>query len=146
MSRISNINQAPSASSSSGTTGNDFSSVDLDQFLNLMITELQNQDPLSPTDNSQLLQQMTQIREIGATNELSKTLTSFATTQELTTASGLIGRRINALDDEANPVDGVVERVSVQVDEQDRNIRDVKVHIGSSIVDISNVREILQAE
>lgn len=144
MSRISGLSPTTSAENESGiTTGNDLRDIDLDEFLQLMITELQNQDPLSPTDNAQLLQQMTQIREIGATNQLSETLADFAVSQELTTASSLIGKTINALDDEANQVNGVVERVTVQTDEKDRNKREVKVHVGSSVVDMKNVREIL---
>ncbi len=48
---------------------------------------MQNQDPMNPMDNSQMLQQISQIREIGSTNQLTETLTSFATGQGLTMAS-----------------------------------------------------------
>jgi flagellar basal-body rod modification protein FlgD len=148
VSRISNTNASNAASSASqnGIKGNDFSSVDLDAFLDLMITELQNQDPLNPTDNSEFLQQITQIRTIGSTNELSRTLASFSSSTELTTASSLIGKKVKGLDDQANEIDGVVQRVSVQIDEKDRNIRHVRVHVGDKTVDMSNVREIVQAE
>ena len=39
----------------------DLKTVDTNQFLTLMITELQNQDPLNPMDNTQMLQQISQI-------------------------------------------------------------------------------------
>lgn len=133
---------APSASSSGGLTGNDLSDVDLDQFLGLLITELQNQDPLNPMDNAAMLAQIGQIREIGSTNQLTETLTSFAVGQELSMASNLIGKRVTALDDNADPVEGPVDRVSVRTDPQDPSIRKVSVHIGSSTVDITNIREI----
>ena len=143
MSQITGTNSTSSSSTNTNSTqGNDFRSVDLDQFLQLMITELQNQDPLNPTDNNEMLAQLTQIRQMGATNQLSDTLTNFAISQELTMGSSLIGKTVVALDDEAKEINGVVEKVSVQIDEKDRTKRSVKVHVGGSTVDIKNVREI----
>jgi flagellar basal-body rod modification protein FlgD len=145
MSRIPGVSNAGAASaSSSGVRGNDLSDVDLDQFLGLLITELQNQDPLNPMDNAQMLAQISQIREIGATNQLTRTLGNFAIGQELAMASGMIGKRISALDNNAQDIDGVVERVSVQTDNENPNIRKVSVHVGGSTVDIKNIREIME--
>ncbi len=129
--------------SASGLTGNDLSDVDLDEFLGLLITELQNQDPLNPMDNAQMLTQISQIREIGSTNQLTETLSTLAIGQELTMASNMIGKSVTALDTNSNQVDGVVDRVSVQTDAEDPSIRKVSVHIGDSIVDIKNIREIV---
>lgn len=146
MSQVSGVgsgSSSNSANSSNGTSGNDLSSVSLDDFLQLMIKELQNQDPLNPTDNNAMLQQLTQIRQMGSTNQLSNTLSNFAISSGLSTASSLIGKEIKALDDNAKDVNGVVDKVSVAVDEKDRTKRTVKVHIGTATVDINNVREIL---
>ena len=134
----------PNPSSSGGITGNDLSDVDLDEFLGLLITELQNQDPLNPMDNAQMLSQISQIREIGSTNQLTETLSTLAVGQELSMASNLIGKQVAALDTNAETVEGVVDRVSVQTDAEDPSIRKVSVHIGSSIVDITNIREIVE--
>ena len=49
---------------------NDLGSVDLDQFLQLLITELRNQDPMDPMDNNELVEQLGHIREIGDHHEL----------------------------------------------------------------------------
>ena len=133
-----------SGGSNGGVTGNDLSDVDLDQFLGLLITELQNQDPLNPMDNAQMLAQISQIREIGSTNKLTETLGNFAIGQELAMASSMIGKKISALDNNADEISGVVERVSVQTDQENPDIRKVSVHVGSSIVDIKNIREIVE--
>lgn len=144
MTSIPGINSAASSSSSSnGIKGNDLGDVDLDQFLGLLITELQNQDPLNPMDNAQMLTQISQIREIGSTNKLTETLSTLAIGQELSMASSMIGKSVKALDNDAKDVDGVVDRVSVQTDSKDSSIRKVSVHIGGSIVDIKNIREII---
>lgn len=134
----------PNTSSNGGITGNDLSDVDLDEFLGLLITELQNQDPLNPMDNAQMLDQISQIREIGSTNQLTETLSTLAVGQELSMASNLIGKQVAALDSNADSVEGVVDRVSVQTDPEDPSIRKVSVHIGDSIVDITNIREIVE--
>ncbi len=143
MTSVPGVGSSASSSSGSGLTGNDLSDVDLDEFLGLLITELQNQDPLNPMDNAQMLTQISQIREIGSTNQLTETLTSLAIGQELSMASGMIGKTVSALDVNADEVEGVVDRVSVQTDSEDPNIRKVSVHIGDSIVDIKNIREIV---
>lgn len=139
----SNPNSA-SSSSGSGFNANGLNDVDVDEFLGLLITELQNQDPLNPMENADMLNQIGQIREISSTTRLTETLTTLATGQQLSMASSMIGKQVNALDNNANDVSGVVDRVSVQTDPEDRNIRKVSVHIGDSVVDINNIREILE--
>lgn len=130
----------------SGASGNNTSQkteqalrdVNMDDFLKLMIAELQNQDPLNPMDNSQMLQQISQIREIGATDKLSDTLTAVQLGQTLSTASALIGRQIKGLDDKNQQIEGVVDRVS---------IKDSKpsLHVGEKSVSLSNVSDIVPA-
>ncbi len=133
---------AAAANTSSEKRGEGLDSLDPAQFLNLIITQLQNQDPLAPTDNAALMQQVGQLREITANDKLTTTLTSFSITQELTTASTLIGRNINGLDTTGDEITGLVDSVSIKVDEKDRNNRQVRVQVGSKTVDMSNVRSI----
>jgi flagellar basal-body rod modification protein FlgD len=145
MSSITGTNSSSSSSSNtSKPAGNDLRNVDLNQFLTLLVTEMQNQDPMNPMDNAQMLTQISQIREIGSTNQLTETLTSFATGQQMTMASGLIGKTVSALDDNAKEITGVVDKVSVVTDAKDKTKRTVKVHIGDSTVDMNNIREINQ--
>ncbi|MDZ4851793.1 MAG: flagellar hook capping FlgD N-terminal domain-containing protein [Pirellulaceae bacterium] len=137
------------ASSTSATTsdqrGGGLQDLGLDQFLKLIITQLQNQDPLAPTDNAALMEQVGQLRSLSANDKLTSTLTTFSITQELTTASSLIGKKIDGIDDTGSKIDGVVGSVSVKIDEKDRNKRQVKVHVGDKTVDIKNVRQIVEA-
>jgi flagellar basal-body rod modification protein FlgD len=151
MTRVnSNVFQSSTTSQSSSATnsptGNGLNDIDLNQFLNLMITELQNQDPLNPTDNAALLQQVGELRGISSNDQLVTTLKSFSATQELTTASSLIGKTVKGLDLDAKEVNGEITSVSVKIDEKDRNKRQVQVHVGTQIVDIKNVREIVEKE
>ena len=148
MTRVNNALQSGASTASSTAAnslqGNGLNDVDLNQFLNLMITDLQNQDPLNPTDNAALLQQVGELRSISSSDQLVSTLKSFSSTQELTTASGLIGKNVKGLDTSSKEVNGEVTSVSVKIDEKDRNKRQVQVHVGTQIVDIKNVREIVE--
>src|SRR5688500_3248269 len=87
--------------------------LDLNTFLKLMIAELQNQDPLNPLDNKDMLAQISQIREVGATDKLTKTLESVLLGQNIASATNLIGADIKALSDDFEPVEGVVNHVSI---------------------------------
>jgi len=132
-------------SQSAGGT-RDLRDLDMGQFLDLLIAELQNQDPLSPMENSEMLQQISMIREISSTNQLTETLTAVLTGQNLTTASTMIGKAVKAISDTGELVEGVVDSVSIEVDEDDENQRTLRVHIGQNAIDINNVRNIVSTE
>lgn len=121
---------------------NSLNDLDVDQFLQLMISELTNQDPLNPMDNTQLVQQLGHIREIAATNQLTETLSSVATGQSLTTASSLLGKKVSALAANNQNITGIVDRVSVEVDPENDQERTYRVHIGGQAIDLKNVREV----
>jgi flagellar basal-body rod modification protein FlgD len=110
--------------------------LDMDEFLQLMITELQNQDPLNPLENAEILQQISQIREIGATGRLTETLESVLLGQNLTSATSMIGKTVKALSDDAKEVSGLVDRVSVTEGE-------TRLHIGDKAIRLKNVKEVL---
>src|SRR5262245_63026396 len=100
-------------SAASDKNVHDLKDLDINQFLQLMVTELTNQDPLNPMDNTQLVQQIGEIRQISATTQLSETLLAVSAGQSLTTASSLIGKHITALDENSQNVSGVVDKLTV---------------------------------
>jgi flagellar basal-body rod modification protein FlgD len=86
----SGLNAAISASGSSEAGG-------ADRFLKLLVTQLQNQDPLNPMDNAELTSQMAQINTVTGIENLNKSVQSlhatFMQTQALQGAS-LVGRDV----------------------------------------------------
>ncbi len=120
--------------------GNDaFRNLDLNSFLSMMIAELQNQDPLNPMDNAQLLQQVSQIREIESNLRLVSTLENLGRSQNLTLAAGLINKSIRGLTESGDAVEGKVDRVSVDK-------TDVYLHVGDVKVPAKNVSEVLAGQ
>lgn len=112
MSQISNVNTAASSDQAFGSN-NTLNELQLDDFLNLMIAELQNQDPLNPLENDELIAQISQIREVGATEQLTETLNSVLLGQNITSATNLIGADVVALNDQGQRVSGNVRVVTI---------------------------------
>lgn len=87
-------NTAPAnAADASFTNGLDTPKQIQDRFLKLLIAQLQNQDPLSPTDNSQVTQQMSQISMVQGISTLNSSMQSLVAAQS-TQAAGLIDRDV----------------------------------------------------
>ena len=74
-----------------------FNKMDLGQFIKLLVTEMQNQDPMNPMDNSQILQQISQIKAIASNDKMSNTLTSMQLQQDMTSGSVLLNQTIKGL-------------------------------------------------
>jgi len=122
-----------------------FNELGIDQFLGLLIAELQNQDPLSPTENSDIVAQIGQIRTIGATDQLTNTLASLSANQELVTASSLIDQQVTGLADDGTEVRGIVDRITVETNFENDD-RSIRVHVDGRTIDINNIREILTGQ
>jgi flagellar basal-body rod modification protein FlgD len=131
-------------SSASGTTNqqsqktasNDsLSSVSMNDFLKLLITQLQNQDPLSPMDDAQILQQVSQIKSIESNQRLSDTLTSMQTQQDLVAASTMLQKNITGLTDKGDKITGQVDRVTV-------DSSGIKVCVGDNSIRLTNISEV----
>jgi len=131
-----------SGSSSSNKQVHDLKDLDINQFLQLMVTELTNQDPLNPMDNTELVQQIGELRSIAASDQLTTTLQAVQTQQSLTTASSLIGKTVKALSKDNGDVTGVVQSVSVEVDPDNNTKRTYKVNVNGQSIDLANVREV----
>ena len=120
-------------------TDNDaFKNLDLDAFLQILVTELQNQDPMQPMNNTELLQQVSQIRSIQSNDQLNSTLQSVSLGQNLITAGNMLNQNIAGLDDNGNKITGVVDRVTI-----DNGV--ATLHVGNDTVKLQNVSEILPA-
>ena len=83
--------------SSSNTTSTKSDAGSEDRFLKLLVTQMQNQDPLNPMDNAQITSQMAQINTVNGIEKLNTTVGSlssqFLQMQTLQGAS-LVGRGV----------------------------------------------------
>src|SRR5438034_1043170 len=113
MTRIPSTISSAASSTKKPSTNDALNNIDLSLFLKLMIAELQNQDPLNPLDNKEMLAQISQLRQVAATDKLSSTLDSVLLGQNIASATSLIGADIDGLSDDNEQVQGVVQRISI---------------------------------
>jgi flagellar basal-body rod modification protein FlgD len=85
-----------------------------EDFIRMMITQLQNQDPMEPAKNDQLLAQMSQIGQLQASTTLQESLKGLVMQNQIGSAGNLIGKNVEGLDDKNEAVRGVVNSVKVE--------------------------------
>lgn len=102
---------------SSTNTGSTSSSSSLNlnstDFMNMMIKQLENQDPLNPTNSDQLMSQMSAIGQMQSSTTLDSTLSTLGTQTQIGSASSLMGKQVQGIDSNNNSVSGVVTAVQV---------------------------------
>lgn len=89
----STTNTTTAANTGSATTAADMQN----QFLTLLVAQLQNQDPMSPMDNAQMTSQMAQISTVTGIEKLNDTVnsvTSQFTMMQMMQGTSMIGRTI----------------------------------------------------
>ncbi len=101
-------------SGSSGITGRSIGEISPEEFLQLLITQLQNQDPFEPVKNQELLQQMSAVRQLQSNIELQSTLEDITLQNQISSAGALIGKVVQGLNAGGDKIGGVVTSVAVE--------------------------------
>jgi flagellar basal-body rod modification protein FlgD len=130
------VSNSSSSQDTTAALSSSLGSLNLDDFLKMLLTELQNQDPLSPMDSSQMLTQIGQISQVGATQSLTDTLQSVLLGQNLNNATAMMGKTISGLADDGTNVTGKVDKVTIA------NNQPV-LTIGDKTVQLKNVKAVL---
>ncbi|HEX3011055.1 MAG TPA: flagellar hook capping FlgD N-terminal domain-containing protein [Syntrophomonadaceae bacterium] len=114
--------QNSSEQNTASTAKTDKTSLDKDDFLKLLVTELGNQNPLDPMDDKEFISQMANFSSLEQMTNLN---TSFEKLSEnitdnllpgiqLQQASAMIGRTVSYLNEEGETTDGTVDSVVVK--------------------------------
>ena len=91
---------AKAANATTGATGSTTTPATTTQglgqadFLQLLSTQFQNQDPMKPMDDTAFIAQMAQFTSLQQTQTLTQQMTQMRATQDLTTANSYIGRSV----------------------------------------------------
>ena len=113
---MSSIPSLTGASSSPASSNNAFQEMTSAEFLEVMFAELENQDPLAPSDSKALLEQISMIRSIESDLALSDHLDAMVKQNELASASSLVGKFVIGLNSSNAEVAGFVDSVRVTND------------------------------
>jgi flagellar basal-body rod modification protein FlgD len=105
------------ANSASTTSTGSNQTLNATDFLTLLTTQLANQDPLNPVDDSQSVAQLAQFSALQATNTLSSNFTSFESNFAVSQASGLLGETVTVATTDAggnaSTLTGTVQSIQV---------------------------------
>jgi len=110
------------------------STLDQDDFIKLLLTQLQNQDPLSPMEDTDFIAQMAQFTSL---QEMSALNSSF----DFSSAVSLIGKTVNAkqtVDNETSIITGMVEKVSVEEGKVYATVNNTQVLLENILQVLSN--------
>jgi len=98
---------------------NTASNIQMD-YMKLLITQLQNQNPLEPLDNNEMASQLAQFSQLQQLESMNTSFAKVLATTELTYANSLIGKEVSFIaETETGTTDitsGIVEQVYNNVD------------------------------
>src|SRR5208282_4450033 len=107
---------AAANSSATGTTtaSNGFNNLTTADFMQMLVAELENQDPTQPMSNEDLLTQLSTMSQLQSTQDLDSALQANTNNQQLSIASSFIGQNITGTDSNSNPISGVAQQAVLQ--------------------------------
>ena len=112
-------------------------SVDKEQFLNLLVAQLKYQDPLQPMDNTEYVAQLATFSEL-------EQMQNVAQTTEVSRATAMVGSLVSI--ESLNETTGVVSEITGKVDYVSVNGSKVKVSVNDVLYDLSDVKQVFDAD
>jgi flagellar basal-body rod modification protein FlgD len=101
---------ATTSSATAGTQGP--SRLGKQDFLQLLMAQLRNQDPLKPMEDTAMIAQMAQFSALEATQHLSSVIEKSTNMQTVTQAASLVGKYVEAMRADGTAIDGLVSGVT----------------------------------
>lgn len=89
------------------------SSLGMDAFLQLLITQLTNQDPLSPMEDIDFTSQLAQLQALEEQIKMNESISALLQDNQLTSATNMIGNTVSGVDSSGESVSGTVSGVSM---------------------------------
>ncbi len=127
---------APSASSvASASTQGQLSS---QQFLQLMVAQLQYQDPSNPVDNSTLMNETATLNQIQTMQQLASASTTQMQAEQQQTAANMVGKTITYTESSGNLQGGLVTAATISGTTP-------TLTVGGQIVGLAQVQQVTMA-
>jgi flagellar basal-body rod modification protein FlgD len=95
-------------------TPNAIAGIGGNQFLQLLVAQLQNQDPLNPVSDRDFIQQLATLNTVQGIQDLNANFSEMLKLQQLTQGVELIGKTVTFAADGGGTSAGTVDAVTVQ--------------------------------
>jgi flagellar basal-body rod modification protein FlgD len=117
MTDVNSVNQMLAAMNSAAggdsTKRNTSGTIGKDDFLKLLVGQLQHQDPMQPSGDSDFIGQMAQFSQLEQETNTAQSTSTISDQLARTSALGLIGHTVSYTDTDDNVVTGTVTQVDV---------------------------------
>ena len=120
--------QTSSSKSSTSSTGG----LGESDFLNLLVTQLKNQDPLNPMSNTDFIAQMANFSSLQQMTSVNTNVSSLLKQQNIANSTAMLGKQVTTSDGKS----GIVSQVSM-------DSGNVSIYVGTnkySLSDVTNVQ------
>jgi flagellar basal-body rod modification protein FlgD len=84
-----------SATAVGSTTASQSSNIGIQDFLKILTTQLNNQDPLKPVDNQEFVAQIAQFATLEQSRQLNEKIDSMLSVQSATQSIGMLGKTVD---------------------------------------------------
>lgn len=121
---------------------NGFANLSSGEFLQIILSELSNQDPLAPNDTAAILEQLSSIRNIETQTQLDEQLQSLVTQNSISTSANFIGKYVSGLDANNNVAEGIVESLTVREGEPILNLAGGGELAGDRVTDVEDLGDL----
>jgi flagellar basal-body rod modification protein FlgD len=122
-------NNQTSTTSTTKTTGG----LGESDFLNLLITQLKNQDPLNPMKDTEFIAQLASFSSLQQMTSMNTNMSTLLAQQNYTNAANMLGKQVTTADNKT----GVVSKVSIEQGQLYLYVGDNKYTLGD-ITSVSN--------
>jgi len=106
---------SPISSSSRHSKGSSSNQLMMDDFLQLLTSQITNQDPLEPMKDTEFISQMANIASLEQMQQFSSGFSKFADSQQSLTGQGFLGKEVT-INDNSQEIIGLVESVEIHED------------------------------
>lgn len=109
-----------------------------DEFLELLVTQLQHQDPLDPMDDKEFIAQTAQFSALEQMQNLNTNMKALMDYQKLGEASNLVGREVEVLNSESG------ENITGEVDKIVKGDDDYRLVVNDREYDLEMVQKVFK--
>ena len=131
----SQASQNPRVSAMSSATNSSNSAMQMEDFLQLLTSQISNQDPLEPMKDTEFISQMANIASLEQMQQFTKGFETFADTQKDLVAQAYLGKQVN-ISENGEDASGIVDAVEMS------ESGDVFVTVGGKIYLPSNITKV----
>jgi flagellar basal-body rod modification protein FlgD len=115
-------------------------SLQMDDFLQLLTSQITNQDPLEPMKDTEFISQMANIASLEQMEQFSKGFSKFADSQHAMLAQGYLGHEVKIQDNDRE-ISGIVESINTNDEGTPEIVVNGSAYSPSSIKEVKLVQK-----